>query len=277
MAASGILYCLLNATLRAMSLRMSPYQVLSMVYGATLLVLLPFVLIAGRAHFSPRNLPGIVVRGGVHWIGMCLWMVAVTHITLAETTAIGFTTPLFIMAGASLLLKERIRWERAAATLAGFGGIIVVIGPSLQRTGGVFTLLMVSASATFAASFLLSKRLTRIESPWVIVLWQSLVVTVFSIPLAAMHWRAPAAAACIAALVSAVLTVVGNYCVTRAFSAADISASQPAKFLDLLWASILGWLIFGDAVERSTMAGGLIILAATIWVARREASSPHTS
>ena len=74
------------------------------------------------------------------------------------------------------------------------------------------------------------------------------------------------------ALVSAVFTVIGNYCLTKAFTVADISASQPAKFLELVWASILGWFVFGDHLEHTTLVGGVIILIATIWVAQREAS-----
>ena len=235
--------------------------------------MLPVVLRAGRAPWRPRSLPGLVVRGAVHWVGMCLWMLAVTHITLAETTAINFTTPLFVTLGAALLLKEKFRWERGVATIAGFFGVLAVVGPRLEGAGGSHALMMLLASAVFAGSFLLSKRLTRVESPWVIVVWQSLVVTFFSIPLAAFHWQSPSSEAWIAAVVAAVFTVTGNYCLTRAFSVADISASQPAKFLDLVWASILGWLIFGDRVEATTVAGGMIILVATIWVARREASS----
>ena len=95
MAASGALYCLLNALLRGMSLRMSAYQILTLVYAATLVVMLPVVVRAGGHHFRPRQPGGLVLRGAVHWLGMCFWLVAVSGITLAETTAIGFTTPLF--------------------------------------------------------------------------------------------------------------------------------------------------------------------------------------
>ena len=105
-----------------------------------------------------------------------------------------------------------------------------------------------------------------------IVFWQSIAVTVFSLPLAWLHWRAPTVQDWLTALLCGLLTTVGNYCLTKAFSSADITASQPAKFLDLVWACLLGWLIFGDVPTGATLAGGLVILAATLWVARREAS-----
>lgn len=270
MAASGALYCLLNALLRAMSLRISAIQTLTLAYGSTLLLLLPWVLRAGPARFWPRAPGALLLRGAVHWVGMCLWLFAVTGISLAETTAIGFTTPLFIIVGAALLLKEPLRWDRGAATLVGFCGVLVVVAPKATGVSGGYALLMLVSAAVFAASFLLSKRLTRVEAPPVIVVWQSLIVTLLNVPFTIAHWQSPGATLWLMALACGALLAVGNYCLTRAFSTADISASQPAKFLDLLWACLLGWLVFGDRPENTTLAGGLIILLSTVWIARRE-------
>ena len=62
----------------------------------------------------------------------------------------------------------------------------------------------------------------------------------------------------------------GHYCLTRSFVAADISATQSVKFLDLVWAVLLGWALFADIPTFSTIAGGMLISAATLWVAHRE-------
>jgi drug/metabolite transporter (DMT)-like permease len=67
-----------------------------------------------------------------------------------------------------------------------------------------------------------------------------------------------------------VLGSAGHYCLTRSFKAADISATQSAKFLDLVWSALMGYLLFSDVPSLSTIAGGMLISAATIWVARRE-------
>ena len=67
----------------------------------------------------------------------------------------------------------------------------------------------------------------------------------------------------------------GHYCLTRSYAAADISATQSVKFLDLVWATLIGWLAFSDAPSRSTLIGGVVICASTIWIARREARGPR--
>jgi drug/metabolite transporter (DMT)-like permease len=72
--------------------------------------------------------------------------------------------------------------------------------------------------------------------------------------------------------VAGVIGSIGHYCVNRALGAADATASQPVKFLDLLWMSALGFIVFGDRPTVSTLIGGVIICGATTWVARREAT-----
>ena len=63
----------------------------------------------------------------------------------------------------------------------------------------------------------------------------------------------------------------GHYCMTRSFRVADISAVQSVKFLELVWAAILGLAMFGTRPAGWTLAGGVVILASTLWLARREA------
>jgi len=272
MAAAGAVYSLNNAMLRGMSMELGAFQILALVYAGSLLAMVPMLIARGVTPMGPRRLSPIVVRGVIHWAGMSIWLFALAHVTLAETTAISFTGPLFISAGgAALLLKEPMRWERVTAAVVGFGGVIVVLHPRLAgNQQSAYALMMLVSTAVFAMSFLLAKRLTQSERPGVIVAWQSLVITACSFPLAALNWTSPTHSALLTALVCGILTLVGNYCYTRAFGEADISATQPAKFLDLVWAAILGWLLFEDRVETTTWVGAAIILGATIWAARRE-------
>jgi drug/metabolite transporter (DMT)-like permease len=122
----------------------------------------------------------------------------------------------------------------------------------------------------FAASLLITKALTRQEKPVVIVVWQALTVTLLSLPLALLEWQTPNTTQWFGFLVCGVLGSTAHYCLTRSFGVADISATQSVKFLDLVWASFMGWLVFSDPLSQSTWLGGLLILASTVWIARRE-------
>lgn len=268
---AGLLFVVLNTLMRGLAMKLDPFQTQFLRYLFGLVVLLPMVAHAGVAAYRPRNIRGQFLRGAVHTAGLCLWFVAIPHITIADTTAIGFTGPIFIMLGAALVFKEPMRWERWLAAAIGFAGVLIVVGPKLSAAGGVYTLVMLASSPVFAASFLITKALTRYERAEVIVLWQSITVAALSLPLALLHWQWPGAWQWVGFVFCGVLGSAGHYCLTRSYAVTDISATQSVKFLDLVWASALGWLVFSDTPSDSTLVGGFVIFLSTLWIARREA------
>lgn len=269
--AAGLIFSLLNAFLRSLTLQIDPFQAQFLRYLAGLLVMLPVMWHHGFRGYWPRQVGGQFTRGAVHTMGLCLWFTALPGIPLADMTAIGFTGPIFIMIGAYVFFKEPMRWSRWLAIAIGFAGVMIVVGPKLSGTGGRYHLLMLAAAPVFAGSFLLTKALTRYESPGVIVAWQSITVSIFSLPLALLHWQWPGPWQWATIVLCGVLGSAGHYSLTRSFISADISATQSAKFLDLVWSAAMGWLLFSDVPSHSTLVGGTVICAATIWVARREA------
>jgi drug/metabolite transporter (DMT)-like permease len=232
--------------------------------------MLPLLWHQGLGAYVPNDLKGQFWRGGVHTIGLMFWFTALPQIPLADMTAIGFTGPIFIMIGAAWFLGEPMRKDRWIAAIIGFAGVMLVVFPNLSGQGGWYNLVMLASSPVFAASFLITKHLTRTEKPGVIVMWQSITVTLFSLPLALVNWQHPTLWQWAGFMVTGVLGTLGHYSLTRAFSVADISATQSLRFLDLIWASLLGWMVFGDLPSQWTWMGAAVILVSTIWIARRE-------
>lgn len=274
MAAGGFLFSILNTIVRAIAMQMDPFEVQFLRYLLGLLVMLPWVFKAGPRNYWPTDVKGQFWRGGVHTIGMVLWFIALPKIPLADMTAISFTGPIFIMIGASWFLGEPMRRDRWIAALIGFAGVVVVVAPKMSGSGGGYHLVMLASAPLFAASFLITKALTRYEKATVIVFWQALTVSLFSLPLALLNWQEPNLLQWVGFLIAGILGSVGHYCWTRAFHVADISSTQSLRFLDLVWTSALGWLIFSDIPSQSTWIGAAVILAATIWIARREGQRP---
>ncbi len=274
-AAAGFVFAVLNTIMRALAIELPPVQVLFMRYFAGAVVLLPMILRTGPAHFRTNNLRGQLYRGVAHTAGLALWFIALPNLPLAYTTAIGFTGPVFIMIGATLFLGERMVPARWLAVGLGFIGVLVIVAPRLGSADGIYSLIMLGAAPLFAASFLIAKWLTRVERPATIVLWQSMTVSAFSLPFALWVWTAPTPMQWLLVLLAGGLGSLGHWCLTRAYQIADISAAQPVKFLDLVWASTLGFMIFGDVPALATLIGGGLIVVGTIWSARRESNRRH--
>lgn len=270
MVSAGLLFAVLNTIMRELTFSLPVFQTQFLRYFVGLLVLLPLVLHGGLASYWPKRLGGQLWRGAVHTAGLLLWFIALPKIPLADMTAIGFTSPIFIMIGASLVLGEKMVPARWLAVGLGFVGVLIVVLPGISGGAGYYHLVMLASSPGFAASFLIAKALTRHDRPEVILVWMSITVSLFSFPFALDGWVWPDAVQWGAFVVCAATGSLGHYCVNRAFLATDISATQPIKFLDLLWTSLAGYLVFADTPSLWTVAGGAVIFLSTSWVVRRE-------
>jgi drug/metabolite transporter (DMT)-like permease len=271
MIAGGVCFALLNTMMRLLSQQLDPFvtQFLRYVFGV--LVLLPLVLRSGLRSFVPRSIRGQFWRGAVHTSGLLLWFYALPHVQLADTVALGFTAPIFMMFGAWIVFREVMKWDRWVAAVIGFVGVLIVVGPRLDGEVGFYYLVMLMSAPVFAASYLIVKAMTRTERSEVIVVWQSVTVSLFSLPFALYGWTWPEPWQWGLFILTGVFGSAAHYCMTRAFRATDVSATQPARFLELIWASLLGWLVFADQPSQWTLLGGMLILAVTVWIARREA------
>lgn len=270
---AGLQFVLINTVMRELSIKLGPFETQFLRYLAAVLVLIPLVWRSGGlSAWMPLSVPGQFARGALHAAALYCWFFAVPHVSIADITAITFTGPLFIMLGASLFLGEPMRAARWAAAVVGMLGVLMVVGPQMQGQGGVYLLMLLASSPVFAASFLLGKALSRHEKPSVIVAWQSLTVMLFSLPGALLfEWRWPDPFQWLLVLLCGMMGSTAHYCMTRSFKIADISATQSVKFLDLLWASLLGWAVFGDIPAGWTLVGGVVIATSTLWLARHEA------
>ncbi|TFY97340.1 DMT family transporter [Ramlibacter rhizophilus] len=267
----GFLFVCLNATMRGLARQLDPFQAQFIRYLMGLVVLAPMLLRSGLASWKPASVRGQFGRGVVHTSALTLWFLAAPHVTLADMTAIGFMTPIFIMLGAALFLDEKMQAARWVAAMLGLVGVLIVVGPQLSGQGGVWLLVLLGSSPLFAASFIIVKAQTRRESSTVIVAWQSITVALLSLPLALLEWRSPTLGQWLLGLLGGIFGSAGHYAMTRAFSATDISATQSVKFLEMVWAALLGFVIFQAVPSGWTLIGGTVICASTVWIARREA------
>ena len=274
MAATGFIFILLNAIMKKLSHELDPWLVGFLRYLLGAMVMLAPALRLGTGALR-SNAPRLqFLRGLFHAAGMMLWFAALPFVSLAELTAIGFTGPIFICLGASLFLGERMSAARWAAVLIGFSGVLLVVQP---WAAGGFTgisrgvLLMLASAPVFAGSFLVAKTLTRHDPSEVVVLWQHLWVSILLAGFALSYWAPPSPAQWAMLIGCGFLGAGGHYCMTRAFRVADISATQPIKFLELVWAALLGFVVFDALPTGATVLGGVVILASTLLLVRHEA------
>ncbi len=269
MLASGLSFVGVNGIVRWLGTDLPAAQSAFLRFAFGTLFLLPTLVVVIRAGFAPGLLSLYVRRGMVHLVAVLLWFYAMARIPVAEVVAIGFLNPVLVTLGAALFYGEKLAARRIAAICVALLGAMIVLRPGLRELAPGH-LAQVASAACFAASSLLLKRLSARASPVAIVAMVSLVVSLGLLPFAVAVW-VPATAVQLALLaLVAVFASVAQYCMVRAFMAAPLTVTQPVTFLQLLWGTLLGALVFGEGVDPWVLAGGLVIIGAISYITWRE-------
>ncbi|SDG86061.1 DMT family transporter [Pelagibacterium luteolum] len=205
--------------------------------------------------------------------GVQLWIMALAHVPLWQAIALSMTSPFFVLAGASLFLRERVSLTRIGATIFGFIGALIIIAPwSEQFT--LHALLPIAAAALWAGASLITKELTKSERPESIALYLLLLLTPVNLALylgSGFAW--PPSDGWMILLVAGVLTAAAQYALTRAYAVADASYLQPFEDLKLPLNIILGWVVFGFAPDAGFWPGAAMIVLGSLYVMGREGTS----
>ena len=272
MLLTGMLFVGVTVAVRYLGTSMNPVQAAFIRYCFGIVLILPLLSRAGVMSLDRDRLGFHALRGLVHGGGVILWFLAMSRIPISEVTALGFTTPIFVTLGAAVFLSERLKPYRVAAVLLGFIGALLILRPGL-RVIDIGALAQLGAAPLFACSYLMAKSATRREASSLIVVLLSVFCTLTLALPALLVWRTPTLDELLLLGLTALLATSGHYCMTRALEAAEVSAVQPFTFLQLVWATILGLILFDETPDVWIWIGGAVIVGSATWMAQQEVRS----
>lgn len=220
----------------------------------------------------PQGTLGLfAMRGLVHTAAVVFWFYAMARIPVAHVTAIGYLSPVILLISGVFMLGERMTRLRLAAIAVAFLGALVVLRPGVQELQ-LGHLSQIAAAICFAAGYLYAKRLSGLAPASLVVAMLSVSVTIGLAPLAWWVWVPVSLHQAVWLAVVAGLATLGHYLMTRAFRAAPFAVTQPVTFLQLVWATTLGALVFHEPVDGFVLLGGALIIGAISTVTWAERS-----
>ena len=202
------------------------------------------------------------------------WFWALPRISLDLNTAVGFTSPIFAVLGAIIFLGEKSTLWRWGALFIGLIGAIIIIQPGIDGISPGVTAALISALC-FSVTKLFIKIITLTDSPDSVVFWQAFWVTIIAFPVALYFWKTPNWEQWLWLLCLSIVTIANHFAVTWAIKLADIGVVEPATFTRLIWAAIVGFIVFGDEPDIYTILGSCLVLGAIIYMAKRESSEQN--
>lgn len=272
MLATGLSFVVVTGTVRHLGTDLPAVQsaFIRFVYG--LAFLMPALVATLRRGLPTGAWQMVVGRGVLHVLAVTLWFYAMARIPVAEVTAIGYLNPIVVTIGAALVFGERLALRRIIAIGIAMVGALVVLRPGLREvTPG--HLAQLGAALSFGLSYLIAKRLAAELPAGALVALLSLTVTLGLAPFALAAWVPPSPVQLGWLAVVAVFATFGHYAMARAFAAAPLTVTQPVTFLQLVWATLLGWAAFGEPVDPFVILGGGMIIAAISYMTWREATA----
>lgn len=269
MTASAVMFGLMAVGIRMASAELHPFQIAFFRNLFGLLFALP-LLIGSHLSLRTRRFGLYFLRCLIGLGAMLTGFWSLVHLPLAQAVALSYTTPLFVTVLAVLFLREKVRLRRWSAVIVGFLGALVIIRPGALETSWPTLVALLSALLAAAAAVSI-KFLSRTEPTGAIVVWMVLIMTPLSLPPALPYWSWPSAAGWVWVALTGLFGTVGHLAMTGAYKRGDASALQPLNFLQLPLVALFAWLLFAERLDRHTLIGAGIILAATAYIAHREA------
>ena len=276
MLLTGLLFVAVTGVVRHLGTDMNPMQAAFIRYAFGVVLIAPVLLRMFAARAAPSRIGLHMLRGVAHGTAVMLWFFAMARIPIAQVTAIGFTTPIFTTMGAVLFLGEVLHARRIAAVVVSFLGTLIILRPGAVSIE-LGALAQLAAAPLFACSFLIAKKLTETESSASIVAYMSVFVTLALLPPALLVWRTPTLTELGWLFVTAVFATAGHYTFTRAMQTVELTVLQPFSFLQLVWATLLGFYAFSEVPDVWTLTGGAVIIASVTYIAHREARAAGES
>lgn len=235
-----------------------------------LLALLPMLLRPGRAPLKTQQLPRYLLRSAIGLASMLCGFWALGHLPMAQAVSLSYSTPLFVTIAAVLWLGETVRARRWAAVVIGFIGVLVIVRPGASGfTPG--SLVAVAAAVLSSLVAIQIKQLTRVDSADTVVFYTYVFWVPLSLVPALFAWVWPSGIAWLWLVATGVMGTLGQLLWTRALRLGEVSALTPISFMQLPLVSVFAWLLFGEALDRWTVIGALIILGSNAYIAHREA------
>lgn len=268
-----ILFALTDVVVKLLGHKFHPFELSLFRYVVGFLMLTPIFWRMGRAGLKTN-------RAGLHLARLILatlaqlgFFISVINLKLADATAIFFSKPLFTTVVAVIILSELVTARRWIATIVGFFGVIIMMRPGAGVIDPV-VLIAVGASLSFAVANILIRLMAPTEPPNRILFYYHVGGIALLIVPAILVWQTPSGIEWGLLALIGVLTTLGMVCYVRAYSIGEANAIGPIEYVRLIYAGLFGYFLFSETIDIWTLAGGVIIVGSTLFIARDEARAP---
>ncbi len=234
-----------------------------------LVIILPYIIKNKDAVLKTTHLKQHFLRAILGLPAMLLYFSALVLLPIEKLTAISFVVPLIVTILAVFFLGEKIYIYRTLALILGFSGMLVIIRPGFVDISiGVYMVLF--SALLWSINIIITKKISKDDSAITILAYQSIFMSLLSFFIVLFFWEMPSLKTFIYLILAAMCGTVLHLTLNHAFKLVDVSMTQPYSFLNLVFASIIGYFVFDEIPDLYTWIGALIIFTGVLIISYRE-------
>jgi len=264
-------FCLagMHALVRKVSGDLHPFEISFFRNLFGLVALSPLIIKGGLASLRTAQPKLQVFRAFNSVTSMTLWFFALSIVPLAQATAMSFLAVVFASLGAVVFLGEKMRARRWSAVGVSFLGALLILRPGFSELN-VGLIVVIGSAISWGLGVVMVKQLSKTDQVTSIVAYFGIGTTLISIWPALYVWQTPTLEQFGWLFLLGTLGTLGHLAMTRSLSLAEAGAVMPLDFTRLVWAGVLGYVLFAEIPDAMTIFGGCIIIAAATYIIFRE-------
>ena len=234
-----------------------------------LVIILPYIVKNKDTVLKTTHLKQHFLRAILGLPAMLIYFSALVLLPIEKLTAISFVVPLIVTILAVFFLGEKIYIYRTLALILGFSGMLVIIRPGFVDISiGVYMVLF--SALLWSVNIIITKKISKDDSAITILAYQSIFMSLLSFFIVLFFWEMPSIKTFIYLILAAMCGTVLHLTLNHAFKLVDVSMTQPYSFLNLVFASIIGYFVFDEMPDLYTWIGALIIFTGVLIISYRE-------
>jgi len=265
-----LIFALTDGVAKFLVGRLPPVEVSWLRFAVSIFVILPIAFYRVGPTALRATRPGLqLLRGLFFTLCSLSFVIGLTHLTLADATAINFVWPLLATVFSVIFLKEKVGIRRWSATFIGFCGMLLIVRPgsSSFQSAAVWPL---TTAVLWALANIITRSLAGQDRSETTMALSSLIMLGCTSLLLPFYWVTPTLSEMMLVSVVGIISALGHWILIIAYERASASSLAPFAYGQLIWATLIGYFGFSTMPDHWVLSGGALIIASGIYTAHRE-------
>ena len=260
---------LMEALIRAAQYDSNVYTIGFFRFFFGLIIISPYLVKNKFNTYKTRNLKFYLLRGFFNLPMMIFGFGALVYVPFEQFKAMNFLSPIIVVLLSFIIFREKIFYFRILALIIGFIGMLIIVRPGIIEFN-IGTLMILISLTFWSFIIILSKFVSKDDSPITMVTYQYTIMTILALPLAVFFWQAPSLISLFYVFIAAISGTILHLCLAQSYKYAELSVTQPIWFSGLIFGSVFGYFAFNEIPDIWTWIGGIVVFSSVLVITYNE-------